>query len=334
MPAGAASLAVDDHLAETRRQRIGIVLLFLAGLFWSLNGVLIKLVYDEGRGPGGVTIAFYRSLFAGLFLIPLAWRGFRTLRRPQRAQSQAQPLLSLRPAAWSCVLYFTLMTVCFVVANTRTEALNAIILQYTSTFWVFGLSPWILKERAAGRDIWILVLAIIGVGMIFGGGASGDLFGLMNALGAGLFFALLTLMIRRMKDANSAAVTTLNNLGSALLILPFAALVDGLGLSARSLFLLVLLGVIQFGLPYYLYTLGLARVQAYRASLITMVEPVLVPVWTFLVIGEVPPTWNLAGAGVIFLALLIFLISAGRAPPALARIAESPVRANEPKEHR
>lgn len=316
-------LSTADAANDARRRRIGIILLILAGFFWSLNGVLIKLVHDNGRGPDGVAIAFYRSLFAGLFLLPIGWRGFGSLRTDAASSHGRRARFPLRPAAWSCVVYFTLMTVCFVVANTRTEALNAIILQYTSTFWVFGLSPWVLKEKAAVRDLWILGLAVGGVAIIFAGEATGDLFGLTTALAAGFFFALLTMMIRRMKDANSAAVTTLNNLGSAALILPAVAYLGGLTISTRSLLLLILLGIVQFGLPYYLYTLGLARVQAYRAALITMIEPVMVPIWTFTVIGEIPDTWNLAGAGVIFSALLIFLISAGRAPPALARIAAS-----------
>ena len=54
-------------------------MLLLAAFFWSFNGLLIKLVNQGGQGPDGLTIAFYRSLFAGLFLLPLAWGKFHTL---------------------------------------------------------------------------------------------------------------------------------------------------------------------------------------------------------------------------------------------------------------
>ena len=136
---------VDEARLNRRPYVVGIVLLLAAAVLWSLNGALIKLIHEEGRGPHGVTIAFYRSLFAGLFLLPLARGRFHTLQkkssdRKTQKTSPATPLLlfairhslfSLRPAAISCVIFFTLMTVCFVLANIKTKAANAIILQYT-----------------------------------------------------------------------------------------------------------------------------------------------------------------------------------------------------------
>ncbi len=66
----------------------GVALLLAAGVFWSLNGALIKLLIDERSGSvDGVTIAFYRSLFAGLFLAPFARGKFHTLLR-RRGESE------------------------------------------------------------------------------------------------------------------------------------------------------------------------------------------------------------------------------------------------------
>lgn len=292
----------------------GILLLVAAGVFWSLNGALIKLINDEGRGPGGVTIALYRSLIAGLFLVPLAWGRFHTLRASagpadDQAQSHGQPgrRWPIQPAALACVVCFALMTVSFVVANTRTEAANAIILQYTSTFWIFSLSPWLLREKPELREYGLLALAMVGIAVIFAGNAATSLSGLIIALASGLFFGLLTLIIRQLRHSDSAAVTVLNNLGSAALLLPVALLVGGLALTPREWILVVILGVVQFGLPYYLFALGLARVAAYKAALLTMIEPVLVPVWTYLAVGETVPATTIAGAALILVALIAFV---------------------------
>ena len=283
--------------------------LFGAGLLWSLSGALIKLINEDGRGPNGVTIAFYRSLFAGLVLLPLARGKLNTLRnsRPQATDRGRPVLRGLRPAAIICVVFFTLMTATFVVANTMTQAANVIILQYTSTFWIFGLSPWVLREKPRARDLWILSLAMVGIGIIFGGNASTGMLGLIIALCSGLFFGVLTLMIRRLRDCDSAAVTVFNNLGSAALLLPAAWLVGDLLLSPREWGLMIALGVVQFGIPYYLYTVGLTRVPAYQAALITMIEPVLVPVWTYIAVREAVPLTTAIGGGVILIALVIFI---------------------------
>ncbi len=324
--------------SNRRDYSTGMILLFAASVLWSLSGALIKLIFDGGQGPGGVTIAFYRSLFAGLFLLPLARGKFHTLGKHQnveKSKNQNQSknrnssrrggrpsyfdvstfrrfdfLMFPRPAAVACAVFFTIMTVCFVLANTRTEAANVIILQYTSTFWVFGLSPWVLRERPEIKDLWILGLAMIGIGIIFVGNAGTDLVGLIIALSSGLFFGLRTLMIRRMRDCDSAAVMVVNNLGSAALLFPAAWLLGDLMVSPRTLLLLVVMGVVQFGLPYYLYTCALARVPAYRAALITLVEPILVPVWAYLAVREKVPPMTAIGGGVVLIALALFLRAA------------------------
>ncbi len=288
----------------------GVLLLVAAAVLWSLNGVLIKYVNADGTGPSGIVIAFYRSLFAGLVLLPLARGKMATLVRADLPAEVTglRRLLAIRGAALACMLFFTLMTVCFVVANLATEAANAIILQYTSTFWIFALSPLLLSERASTRDLWILVAAISGIAIIFVGNASSGLFGLLNGLGAGLFYGLLTMMIRRLRTSHPAAVTVFNNLGSALLMLPFALAAGGLIVAPSCWFWLVFMGVVQFGIPYYLFSLGLARVPAYQAGLLTLLEPVLVPVWTYLILGERVPPATLAGGAVILTALTIYAL--------------------------
>jgi drug/metabolite transporter (DMT)-like permease len=305
--------------APRRTYIVGIILLLAASCLWSLNGALIKLTFKSGQGPSAVAIAFYRSLFAGLFLLPLARGKFHTLcvtkeggRQLDNSRGLFQCLMSLRPAAILCVLFFTAMTACFVLANTKTGAANVIVLQYTSTFWIFGLSPWLLHEKPRAGDLWLLGVAMVGIGIIFAGSANTDLLGLTIALGSGLFFGLLSLMIRQMRDSDSGAVSVLNNLGSAVLLIPIVLLFGGFELSTRSLVLLMIMGVVQFGLPYYLYTLGLVRVAAYQAALITLLEVVLNPVWTFVAVGEKPPLPTVIGGTVILFALLGFFLLARR----------------------
>jgi len=115
-----------------------------------------------------------------------------------------------------------------------------------------------------------------------------------------------------MRDCDSASVTVLNNLGAAVLLVVPAILVGQLMLTPRAWLFVTFMGIVQFGLPYYFYTLGLARIPAHQAALITMAEPVLVPIWTYLAIGEVPVVTTLIGGGVILMALLLFAASAHR----------------------
>jgi hypothetical protein len=57
----------------------------------------------------------------------------------------------------------------------------------------------------------------------------------------------------------------------------------------------VVLGVVQLGIPYILYSIAIRRVTALEAILIPMLEPILNPLWVALVHGEVPGAWSIAG---------------------------------------
>jgi drug/metabolite transporter (DMT)-like permease len=62
------------------------------------------------------------------------------------------------------------------------------------------------------------------------------------------------------------------------------------------------LGVFQIALGYAFLTSALRRLPALEASLLMMVEPVLNPLWAFILQGERPGPWTIAGGGLILLA--------------------------------
>ena len=74
------------------------------------------------------------------------------------------------------------------------------------------------------------------------------------------------------------------------------------------------LGVVQIGLAYVFLVAGLSRVPAVEASLLLLIEPVLNPLWTWLVHREVPATGALAGGAVIVAALALRVWFADRGP--------------------
>ena len=76
------------------------------------------------------------------------------------------------------------------------------------------------------------------------------------------------------------------------------------------------LGAIQIGLAYACLTRGLRQVPALEASLLLMVEPVLNPVWAWLVHGERPSHWALLGGALIIGATTAQAVVQGREEPA------------------
>lgn len=269
-------------------------MLLACAALWSLNGPLIKLL-DRVETPA-VTIACYRSLIGGLVFLPFALPRFRTLQRV----APAWPIAS--------ALTFTIMTASFVIATTKTAAANAIILQYTSPIWVFLLSPLLLNERPGRAEGLVLLVAMAGVGVIFAGNPHTDLSGLLVALVSGWGYGTLTVLLRGLRPVHPTVVAAINALGSGLLLLPAVAVWGTFALTGPQWGLILLLALVQFTTPYVLFSWALQHIEAHRAALILLLEPILNPIWTCLLVGEVPPTATLLGGPLILLGVAGWLV--------------------------
>ena len=63
--------------------------------------------------------------------------------------------------------------------------------------------------------------------------------------------------------------------------------------------MVVYLGVFQIALAYVLVTSAISHIPALEASVILLIEPALNPFWAWLVQGEVPGIWAMAGGAII-----------------------------------
>jgi len=252
------------------------LLLLAAAALWSTAGGAMKLC-----GLSGLQIAGGRSLVAGLFLLAVL------------------PEARRRPTARMAlpVVGYAATVVLFAVANKLTTAANAIFIQDTAPLWVLVLSPALLSERASRGELMAIPVYAAGLALFFLDELSpGQLTGNLVALAAGVAFALCIIGLRRATDDAPAALV-LGNLLAAAAVLPLWP--SGPAPRALDLVLLVYLGVFQLGLAYLCFARGIARVPALEASLLVLLEPVLNPIWTFLVVGERPGPWALAGGAVV-----------------------------------
>jgi len=282
----------------SRHRGLAILALILCAALWSLNGPLIKLL--DGQHVPALTIACYRSLLGGLVFAAFARRRLDTLRNV----APAWPI--------AAVLAFTLMTASFVIANTLTSAANAIILQYTSPIWVFLLSPLLLRERPGRVEGLVLLVAMAGVGVIFAGGRGADLTGLLVALFSGLGYGTLTVLLRKLRPVSPVVVAAANALGSGLLLIVPVAVWGRFGLTTYEWVLMLVLSLVQFTAPYVLFSWALQRVEAYRAALIVLLEAVLNPLWTYLIVHEAPAPATLLGGPLILAGVAGWLLLAWR----------------------
>ncbi|MBN2447540.1 MAG: DMT family transporter [Phycisphaerae bacterium] len=302
-----------------------VAALVLCATMWSLNGPLIKLLMqprDGAPGVSGLTIACYRSLIGGLVFLPFALPRLRQLRRV----AIGWPLASV-----SC---FTVMTVSFVIATTQTAAANAIILQYTSPIWVFLLSPLLLREKPRLLEGLVLIVAMAGVATIFAGSAATETRWLLLSLASGFGYGALTVTLRGLKPVNPVVVACLNALGSGLVIGMAVVIWATFWMTPAQWALMLLMGLVQFIAPYVLFSWALQRVEAHRAALIVLLETVLNPLWTYLLVGEAVPGATLVGGPLILLGVVGWVLvgwwKVPQARPGLAGAPDAPVVVQSP----
>jgi drug/metabolite transporter (DMT)-like permease len=255
------------------------LLLLAAAVLWSSGGAAIKLC-----GLSAWQLAGGRSLIAGLVLLAFVPSARR---RPTR--------LSLAVA-----VAYVFTVVLFVLATKLTTAANAIFIQDTAPLWVLLLSPWLLSERPTRGELLSVPIFALGLGLFFLDKLTpGQVTGNLVALASGVAFGLSILGLRRIGDDGPAALV-LGNLLAAAVTLPLWPL--GPVPTPLDLGLVAFLGIFQLGLSYLLFSIGLRGTPAVEAALLVLLEPVLNPVWTFLLAGERPGPWAMAGGAIILLA--------------------------------
>ncbi len=179
------------------------------------------------------------------------------------------------------------------MATKLTTAANAIFLQYTLPVYIVLFGYWFLNERPQRADWISLVVIFTGLFLFFGDdlnfeGVTGNIL----AIASGMSMAVLMLCMRKQKDGTPANTILLGNIIGAVIGLPF---VFQESFSLPNLGIIAYLGIFQIGLSFVLYSIAIKQVQALESSLILTLEPILNPLWVFLVIGETPGKLALIG---------------------------------------
>ncbi len=272
-----------------------VLLLLAAAVLWSLGGVLIKSI---DLTP--VAIAGTRSLIALMIM------------------SLAMPDV-LRKMSWRIVpgaIAYSATVFLFVVATKLTTAANAIFLQYTAPIYIAMISPWFLGERTNWHDWLLIVVALGGVGLFFLDRLSFHGFsGVIAALGSGFAFAWLTVLMRHQKAGSPEAVVLLGNAITFLIASPWTFPISKIEQNGPPL---LLLGIAQLTIPYLLYSLAIRHVRALDASIISIIEPILNPIWVMLATSEYPSFWSIVGGALVLMTSLTRSLIASRNTPALA----------------
>jgi len=255
-------------------------------LLWSTGGLGIKLV---SWNP--MAIAGARSLIAGLVLLAYLFL------RQGGPRIRNWPLQLAGGAAYAGTM------LCYVASVKLTTAANAILLQYTSPVFTAILGWLILRERVSWVD-WVSMAGVM-VGMVifflekltFAG-----TWGNVLAITSGILFSLTFVLVRKQREGSAVESLAAGHFLTFLVTIPFLAAgggPGGMGPGAWGWVGLAYLGSVQVGLTSVLMSYALRYVSALQSMLVSLIEPILTPVWVFLFVREVPSPAAIAGGLII-----------------------------------
>ena len=291
----------------------GIAMVALAGVFWSIGGILIRWI----EAADAWQIIFYRSAALALTLTLIV-----ALRHRGRL------VAAFAAAGWNGVLAGAGLSggfIGYVLALHHTTVANAVFMLGTAPFFAAILGRWFLSEAVRPATWAAMSLALAGIAvMVAGSLVLGTILGNLLALVASLSFAVFNVLLRRGRDTDMLPCVVIAGVIAALIALPvvLASHPDAFGalvLSARDFGLCLIMGGVQVGLGLAVFTLGARYVSAVELALVAMTELLLAPLWVWIGVGEVPSAYTLAGGAVVMTAIALQALSGARRrrPPPL-----------------
>lgn len=269
--------------------RIALIYVLLSALLFSTGGLLIKLCTWSA-----ITINGTRSLVAGVFLL-LALK-----------HSGHAIVFNKKVALGACIA--SLMNYSFVIATKLTSAGNAIVLQFTQPVFIILFLWLVFKRKPSGK-------AMLTCAVMFGGiicfffdqislsGTIGNLFAIFSGATYAMVFLFKTV------DGMDFESSMLFSFFLSFLVCIPSFMMETDYAAANWLWV-VLLGVFQMGLAFYLLGKGLAHVSPVTASLTSTIEPILNPVLVAIFYGETLGVLAIIGAVVVLSASLAYNLSA------------------------
>lgn len=269
----------------------GILLVTGAALLWSTGGLVVRSLETTDTW----TIVFWRSATASLFLFL-----YMLIRHGRHV-----PHLFLH-MGWPgliVALCYTSASISLIIALSYTSVAKTLIIVSSAPFLTALLGRAVLGERVSWLS-WMAIAASAGgiTLMVSDSYGQGSIVGDLAAFGIAVAQAIAVVTMRRYRDIRMMPGMLVATSLATLIALPLAGT---LAVSARDAVLLTFFGAGQLGLGLAMFSVGAALIPAAQAALLNVVEPILGPLWVWIVLGERPSDAALLGGSIVLVALAV-----------------------------
>jgi drug/metabolite transporter (DMT)-like permease len=263
-----------------------VLFMIVAATCWSSGGFLVRQLSINGAWE----IVFWRSLFMTLFVVGVL------LVRHGRAMPRAVVRAGLPGILAGAFLAGTFFF--FIGSLTRTTVANTNILMSVSPFVAALAARWILKEAVPARTWLAMSVAFVGIVLMFAQSADGGrLAGNVLALGVSCCFAAQLTVLRKFHaTVDMLPQVLIAGVLSGVVAIAFATPFEA---TLRDLVILAVMGSVQLGAGCLLATAASKHLSATELGLLALLEPILGPLWVWLLMNEHPGRATLAGGAIV-----------------------------------
>jgi drug/metabolite transporter (DMT)-like permease len=285
-------------------EKRGMLAIVIPSVIWGSVGINVYLLSKQGLEP--FTINFFNMLIGSIFIYWYAdYRGHAVKFRHDANVTKHLILQGV---------FFALTVITLFFAFIHTSISDASFIQQTMPIWVMVLSALFLKEKITSRKILALLLAVVGVFFLFQVHiASTSYVGDFLALLSSFAFSGMVLNGRTLKNVSEYTTTFFQLSVACLIMFPFMLVRLGHNSPHNYWYivaLLLFLGVVNTGITQRLLLYGLRYVEASKASLINLIEPLSATIFAFFVLSQKVTASSLVGIFLIMTAVVIILTSA------------------------
>ncbi len=291
---------------KSPRQLSGGWMVFLGAVFWSLNAPLVKFIDMDS-----LLLCGLRSLIAAVVLLPFLRVG------------------KLRFDRWLVIYIISYFMLCagIILSLNQTSAAIAIGMQYAAMIWIFLLDV-ILTRSFSIKKFLPVILIFSGVFcFMLSGFQDGNLTGNLIALTESISFACMTISSQKAARDNPLGLTALANLFTGLFVFLFLppSFSDLARLTEQEWKIMLILGVIQVAVGYACFNIGVQRTTAQKASILSLWEMILGPLWVAVFLKEYPSILVLVGFVIIIVGMFVdTLMKHAAAPQPTKNISDRP----------
>ena len=272
-------------MKDMTNQRRGVLFVFLASVCFSTGGLFIKLIPWSALAINGA-----RNLIGSAVI------GVYLLITRHRIVFSKQVFIG--------ALAMIGVTTLYAVSNKLTTAANTIVLQFTAPVFVILMMALIYHQKPKKPDLITCFLVMLGVVLFFVDGIrAGNLIGNIMAVLSGFCYAGV-FMMNTGENADAVSSCFLGQLAAGLVLTPLCF--GESDFSAPTLAAVILLGTVQVGGAYVLFSIGIQDTPPVTASLITGLEPIMNPLLVAVFYGEKVSTLAVIGSVIVVCTILTY----------------------------